>query len=117
MASVVGDASWEVRYEDLDLHSFVNSGDGVDVGSQSADRGSMESAMEVVTAKRACSQAKRRNLHLQGLVYEASEALDRVAQCSWQSNMEVDEQKYVKYKEERNVPASRQFHGKWRLRD
>lgn len=61
----------------------MNLDEEVGLSSQSADRGSMELAMEVVTAKRACSQAKRRNLCLQGLVCEASVALDRVPQCSW----------------------------------
>lgn len=68
----------------------MNLGDEVGVGSQSADRGPMELAMEVVTAERACSQAKRRNRYLQGLVYEAFEALDRVPRCSWRSNVEVE---------------------------
>lgn len=92
MAIAVGDAFSEARYEDRGLRGFVKLGDEVGVGSQSADRGSMELAMEEVTAERACSQAKRRNLYLQGLVYEASEALDRVTQCSCRSNVEVDEQ-------------------------
>jgi hypothetical protein len=77
VATAVDDASSEARYEDRGLRGFVNSGD-----EESADRGSMELAMEVVTAERACSQAKRRNRYLQGLVCEASEALDRVLQCS-----------------------------------
>ena len=92
MATAVGDAFSEARCEDRDLRGFVNLGDEVGVGSQSADRGSMELAMEVVTAERACSQAKRRDLYLQGLVCEASEVLDRVPQYSWRFNVEVDEQ-------------------------
>ena len=92
MATAVGDASSEARDEYRGLRGFVNVSDEVDVGSQSADRGSMELAMEVVTAERACSQANRRNRYLRGLVCEVSEALDRVPQCSWRSNVEVDEQ-------------------------
>lgn len=92
MATAVGDAFSEARCGDRGLRDLVNLGDEVGVGPQSADRGSMELGMEVVTAERACSQAKRRNLYLQGLVYEASEVLDRVPQCSWRSNVEVDEQ-------------------------
>lgn len=64
------------------LDDFVNLGDEMDVSCQSAERGSMELAMEVKTAERACSQAKRRNIYLQELVYEASEDLDGVSQCS-----------------------------------
>lgn len=65
-------------------------GDEVGVGFQSADRGSVELAMEGVTAGRACSQAKRRRRYLQGLVCEASEAWDRVPQCSSRLNVEVE---------------------------
>ena len=68
----------------------MNLGDEVGVGSPSADRGSMELAVEVVTAERACSQAKGRDRYAQGLVY-AAEALDRVPWCSWRSSVEVDE--------------------------
>lgn len=82
MATAVGDAFSEARYEDRGLQGFANLGDEVGVGSQSADRGSMELAMEVMTAECGCSQAKGRNLYLEGLVCEASEALDRVPQCS-----------------------------------
>lgn len=92
MATAVGNAFSKARYEDRGLRGFVSLGDVVGVGSQSADRGSMGLVMEVVTAERACSQAKRRNLYLQGLVYKAFEGLDRVPLCSWRSKVEVDEQ-------------------------
>ena len=72
MAIALGDAFSEARCEDRGLRGFVNLGDEMGVRCQSAERGSMELAME----------AKRRNLHLQGLVCEASEALDGVFQCS-----------------------------------
>ena len=75
----IANASSEARYENQSLRGTVNSDDEVDVGSRSADRGSMELAIEV---ERAYSQAKRRNLYLQGLVCEACEALDRVPQRS-----------------------------------
>jgi hypothetical protein len=65
-ATAVGDASSEACYEGRGLRGLVNVGD--EVGSPSAERGSMELAMEVMTAERACSQAKRRNRDLQGRV-------------------------------------------------
>ena len=89
MATAVGDASAEARYEYRGLRRFVNFGNEVGVGSQSTDLGSMELAMEV-TAELACSQAKRRNQYLQELVCTASEALDRATQCSWRSKVEVE---------------------------
>ncbi len=61
MATAIGDTSLEAHCEDRSLQGFVNLGDKVSVGSQSADRGPMESAMEVVTAERARSKVKRRN--------------------------------------------------------
>ena len=79
MVTAVGDASSEARYEDQGLRGFVNLGDEVSVGSQSAGRRSMGFAM-VVTVERACSRAKRPNLNLQELVCEAFEALDGVPQ-------------------------------------
>lgn len=77
----------------------MNFGDEVGVSSQSTDRGSVELAIEVVTAERACSQAKHRNRYLQELVCKASEALDRVSQFSWRSNAEVNKQEVCKYEE------------------
>ena len=85
MATAVDDASSEARYEDQGLRGFVKLSDEVDVGSQSADRGSMELAMEVLTAERTYSRAKRRDRYLKGLVCEASEALERIPQRSWRS--------------------------------
>jgi hypothetical protein len=78
VATAVGDASSKARYEYRGLQDFVSLGDEMGVGSQNANRGLMELAMEVMIAERACSQAKCWNRYLQGLVYEASEALDRV---------------------------------------
>lgn len=118
MATVMGDVSSEARYEYRGLRGFVNLGD--EVGMCSHDRGSMELAMEVVTAERACLQAKHRNRYLQGLVCEASEALDRVPQCSWCSNVEVDEQEVCKVcgREVRAASDSWPPSGReWRLRD
>lgn len=60
LATAVGDASSEARYEYRGLRGFVNLGDEVGVGYQSAERVLMELAMEVVTTERACLQAKRR---------------------------------------------------------
>ena len=79
LTTAVGDASSEAGYEDRD---FVNSDDEAGMGSRSADRGSMELAIEVVTTERTYSQVKRRNLRLQGLVCEACEVVDRAPQCS-----------------------------------
>ncbi len=71
MATAVGDAFSEARYEDRGLQGFANLGDEVGVGSQSADRGSMELAMEVMTAERGCSQAKARGqVRLQALPFQ-----------------------------------------------
>lgn len=54
-AIAVDDASSEARSEDQDPQGVVQSDNEVGVGSRSADRGSMELAMEVVAAERACS--------------------------------------------------------------
>lgn len=94
MATAIDDAPSEARYEYRGFRGFVNLGDEVGVGSH--DSGSMELEMEVVTAERACSQAKHRNHYLQRLVCETSEALDRVSQCSRYSNVEVDAQEVYK---------------------
>lgn len=82
MATAVGDSFPEMHCEDRGSRGFVDLGDEAGVSSQSADNGWMELAMEVATAERACSQAKRRYLYLQGLICEASEVLDRGPQCS-----------------------------------
>lgn len=78
MAIALGDAFSEARCEDRGPRGFATLNDEMDVGCQSAERGSTELAME----------ALRRNLHLQGLVCEASEVWDGVFQCSWRSNVE-----------------------------
>lgn len=91
--TAAGDASSEARHEDQGLRGFVNLGHEVGMSSQGADRGSMVVVIEVMTAERTCSLA-RRNRYLKGLVCEAAEALDRVLQCSWHWNVEV------KYEEE-----------------
>ena len=69
MLNVVDDASSEARYKHRGLRGlrglrgFVDLGDKVGVGPQSADRGLMELAteavVEVVTAERACSGRDR----------------------------------------------------------
>ena len=69
MATVMGDVSSEARYEYRGLRGFVNLGD--EVGMCSHDRGSMELAMEVMTAERGCSQAKARGqVRLQALPFQ-----------------------------------------------
>ena len=82
MATAFGDAFSGARYKDRGLLSSVQLGNEVIVGSQSADLGYMELAMELVTAERVCSLANRRNLDLQGLLHEGSEASDSVSWCS-----------------------------------
>lgn len=104
MVTAVGDASSEAHYEYRGLRCFVNLGNEVGVGSQSADHGSMELATEV-TAERACSQVNRRSRYLQELACKAFEALDRAPQCPLRSSVEVDEQ--VRRRKEMALSASR----------